>query len=147
MRAIALHAEEWIAAQPSHAVPHGATGPETHRILARSIAQLAIEGRARAIIAWTDLRSLRAISQTDVDVPVYAFADTDAELRALALLRGIRGIRIDRPADSRDFVRTAERLLGARRLLRPGERVVVATGFAGHGTERLWVRDVGAKAV
>jgi hypothetical protein len=25
--------------------------------------------------------------------------------------------------------------------------VVVATGFAGHGTERLWLRQVGAKVV
>ena len=82
-----------------------------------------------------------------MDVPIYAFADTDAELRALALLRGVRGIRIPHPVDTRDFVRTAERLLAARGLLRAGERVVVATGFAGRGTERLWVRDVGAKAV
>ena len=147
MRAIALRAEEWIAGQASHAAIQGATGTDTHLILARSTAQMAIEGRARAIITWTDLRSLRAISQTDVDVPVYAFADTDAELRARALLRGVRGIRVPRPADSRDFVRTAERLLGARGLVKAGDRVVVATGFAGRGTERLWVRDVGAKAV
>jgi pyruvate kinase len=147
MRAIALRAEEWIAAQPAHAAIQGATGPETHLILARSMAQLAIEGQARAIITWTDLRSLRAISQTDVDVPVYAFADSDAELRALSLLRGVRGIRVPRPADTRDFVRTAERLLAARGLVRAGERVVVATGFAGRGTERLWVREAGAKAV
>ena len=27
------------------------------------------------------------------------------------------------------------------------DRVVVATGFAGHGTERLWLRRVGERAI
>jgi hypothetical protein len=33
------------------------------------------------------------------------------------------------------------------RLAAAGDRIVVATGFAGLGTERLWLRSVGAKAV
>jgi hypothetical protein len=51
------------------------------------------------------------------------------------------------PSDSRDFVRVAERILRGARLLTTRDRVVVATGFAGHGTERLWLRQVGAKVV
>ncbi len=72
---------------------------------------------------------------------------TDAELRTLALLRGVRAIRMTHPSDSRDFVRVAERILRGARLLTTRDRVVVATGFAGHGTERLWLRQVGAKVV
>jgi hypothetical protein len=44
-------------------------------------------------------------------------------------------------------VRVAERILRGARLLTTRDRVVVATGFAGHGTERLWLRQVGAKVV
>jgi hypothetical protein len=51
------------------------------------------------------------------------------------------------PRDSRAFVRTAERLLRSQRLLAARDRIVVATGFAGNGTERLWLREVGARAV
>jgi pyruvate kinase len=80
-------------------------------------------------------------------VPIYAFGSSDAELRSLALLRGVRALRIPPPSDSRVFVRTAERLLRARRDLAAGDRIVVATGFAGRGTERLWLRQVGARAV
>jgi hypothetical protein len=56
-------------------------------------------------------------------------------------------VRIPHPRDSRVFVRTAERLLRAQRALAAGDRIVVATGFAGRGTERLWLRQVGARAV
>jgi hypothetical protein len=59
----------------------------------------------------------------------------------------VRALRIPHPSDSRVFVRTAERLLRARRDLAAGDRIVVATGFAGRGTERLWLRQVGARAV
>jgi hypothetical protein len=38
-------------------------------------------------------------------------------------------------------------MLRAARLVSTRDRVVVATGFAGRGTERLWLRQVGAKAV
>ncbi|MFM8785051.1 MAG: pyruvate kinase alpha/beta domain-containing protein, partial [Phycisphaerales bacterium] len=70
-----------------------------------------------------------------------------ADLRSLALLRGVHAVRTRRPADSRDFVRRAETLLRAARLVAAGDRIVVATGFAGHGTERLWLRRVGERTV
>ena len=149
MARIAHETEAWLARQPVREV-HARELVETEdaaAILARSMAQLATEGRARAIVTWTDARSVRFISQTDVRVPVYAFGDSPAQLRSLALLRGVRAVRMTHPVDSRDFVRRAEKLLRGLRLLRAGERIVVATGFAGRGTERLWVRDAGAKAV
>lgn len=149
MRRIAHASEDWLARQPLRKV-HAREMVDTTdaaAILARSMAQLATDGHARAIVAWTDARSLRFISQTDVHVPIYAFGDSEAMLRGLSLLRGVHAMRIPRPRDSRDFVRTAERLLRAGRFLRLGDRIVVATGFAGRGTERLWVRDTGAKAV
>jgi pyruvate kinase len=158
MRRIAIATERWIAAHPAewnpaagargprHASPMGDHAPAAE-VLARSIAQLATEAGARAVIAWTDAASLRFISQTDLNVPVYAFGDHDAELRSLALLRGVEAIRLPRPKDSRDFVRAAEALLRRARLLGTRNRVVVATGFAGRGTERLWLRHVGARAI
>jgi len=59
----------------------------------------------------------------------------------------VRAIRIPRPSDSRDFVRTAERLLRGGKHLSARDRIVVATGFAGHGTERLWLRQVASKVI
>lgn len=149
MRRIADEAEAWHRG-------HGAPAPlprelregsDPAAVLARSMAQMATDGHARAIVAWTDARSVRFISQTDVSVPIYAFGSDEASLRRLALMRGVRPIVLPRPADSRAFVRSAERELRARRLLRAGDRVVVATGFAGRGTERLWLRTVGDRAV
>jgi pyruvate kinase len=149
MRRIATETEGWVARQPPRSLRarEVAESSDPAAVLARSMAQMATEGGARAIIAWTDARSIRFISQTDVNVPIYAFGAGDPELRSLALLRGVRAVRIPRPADSRDFVRTAERLLRAARLVSSRDRVVVATGFAGRGTERLWLRQVGARAV
>jgi pyruvate kinase len=149
MRRIAQETEGWLSKQPPRALRSRelVESDEPAAVLARSMAQMATESHARAIIAWTDPRSLRFISQTDVNVPIYAFGSSDAELRTLALLRGVRAIRMAHPKDSRDFVRAAERLLRTARLLSTRDRVVVATGFAGHGTERLWLRQVGATAV
>ena len=149
MRRIATETEGWISRQPPRSLRarEVAESDDPAAVLARGMAQMATEAGARAIVAWTDARSIRFISQTDVNVPIYAFGSGDAELRSLALLRGVRAVRIPRPADSRDFVRTAERLLRAARLVSTRDRVVVATGFAGRGTERLWLRQVGAKAV
>jgi len=149
MRRIATETEGWVARQPPRSLRarEVAESSDPAAVLARSMAQMATEGGARAIIAWTDARSIRFISQTDVNVPIYAFGAGDPELRSLALLRGVRAVRIPRPADSRDFVRSAERLLRAARLVSSRDRVVVATGFAGRGTERLWLRQVGARAV
>ncbi|MBL9141783.1 MAG: pyruvate kinase [Phycisphaerae bacterium] len=149
MRRIALEAESWIARQPPRPVQARELfeSGDAAVILARSIAQLATDGGARAIVAWTDARSLRFISQTDVRVPIFAFGDHEPELRSLSLLRGVRAICVKRPIDTRDFVRTAERLLRGMGALKNGDRLVVATGFAGKGTERLWVRDAGAKTV
>jgi pyruvate kinase len=149
MRRIAVETERWVAAQPARALraTELAESSEPAAVLARSMAQMATAGHARAIVAFTDPRSVRFISQTDVHVPIYAFGSGDAELRSLALLRGVRAVRIPQPRDSRIFVRTAERLLRARRALAAGDRIVVATGFAGRGTERLWLRDVAARAV
>jgi pyruvate kinase len=149
MRRIAVETERWVAAQPARALraTELAESSEPAAVLARSMAQMATAGHARAIVAFTDPRSVRYISQTDVHVPIYAFGSSDAELRSLALLRGVRALRIPHPSDSRVFVRTAERLLRARRDLAAGDRIVVATGFAGRGTERLWLRQVGARAV
>ena len=149
MRRIAVETERWVAAQPARSLRARelAESSEPAAVLARSMAQMATAGHARAIVAWTDPRSIRFISQTDVHVPVYAFGSSDAELRSLALLRGVRAIRMPHPRDSRAFVRTAERLLRSQRLLAARDRIVVATGFAGNGTERLWLREVGARAV
>jgi len=149
MRRIATETEGWIARQPPRSLRarEVAESDDPAAVLARGMAQMATEAGARAIVAWTDARSIRFISQTDVNVPIYAFGSGDAELRSLALLRGVRAVRIPRPADSQDFVRTAERLLRAARLVSTRDRVVVATGFAGRGTERLWLRQVGANAV
>ncbi len=149
MRRIAEETESWLRNQPARALRSRelVESDEPAAVLARSMAQMATESHSRAIIAWTDPRSLRFISQTDVNVPIYAFGATDAELRTLALLRGVRAIRMTHPSDSRDFVRVAERILRGARLLTTRDRVVVATGFAGHGTERLWLRQVGAKVV
>jgi pyruvate kinase len=149
MRRIAVETERWVAAQPARSLraTELAESSEPAAVLARSMAQMATAGHARAIIAFTDPRSVRFISQTDVNVPIYAFGSDDADLRTLALLRGVRAVRIPHPRDSRVFVRTAERLLRAQRALAAGDRIVVATGFAGRGTERLWLRQVGARAV
>lgn len=149
MRRIACETERWIASQPGRSLRSRdlAESSEPAAVLARSMAQMATAGHARAIVAFTDPRSVRFISQTDVNVPIYAFGSSDAELRSLSLLRGVRAIRIAHPRDSRDFVRTAERLLRAQRGLAADDRIVVATGFAGRGTERLWLREVGARAV
>ena len=149
MRRIAQETESWLCKQPPRALRSRelVESDEPAAVLARSMSQMATDSHARAIIAWTDPRSVRFISQTDVNVPIYAFGATDAELRTLALLRGVCAIRIEHPTDSRDFVRAAERILRGARLLSTRDRVVVATGFAGHGTERLWLRQVGATAV
>jgi pyruvate kinase len=149
MRRIATETEAWLAKQPPRSVRarEVAESSDPAAVLARGMAQMATDAGARAIVAWTDARSIRFISQTDVNVPIYAFGAGDPELRSLSLLRGVRAVRIPRPADSRDFVRTAERMLRAARLVSTRDRVVVATGFAGRGTERLWLRQVGAKAV
>jgi pyruvate kinase len=149
MRRIAVETERWVAAQPARSLraTELAESSEPAAVLARSMAQMATAGHARAIVAFTDPRSVRFISQTDVNVPIYAFGSSDTELRTLSLLRGVRAVRIPHPRDSRVFVRTAERLLRAQRALAAGDRIVVATGFAGRGTERLWLRQVGARAV
>jgi len=149
MRRIAQEAERWTAAQPPAPLRAIALAesPEPAAVLARAIAQMAVDARARAVLCWTDARSVRFISQADVQVPIVAFGDDDAELRSLALLRGVHAIRARRPADSRDFVRRAEALLRSAGTLATDDRVVVATGFAGHGTERLWLRRVGERAI
>ena len=149
MRRIAQEAERWTAAQPPAPLRAIALAesPEPAAVLARAIAQMAVDARARAVLCWTDARSVRFISQADVQVPIVAFGDDDAELRSLALLRGVHAIRTRRPADSRDFVRRAEALLRSAGTLATDDRVVVATGFAGHGTERLWLRRVGERAI
>lgn len=149
MRRIAGETEAWLSKQPLGEIRARALieCADAAAILARSMAQLATEGNARAIVAWTDARSLRFISQTNVRVPIFAFGDSGAELRALSLLRGVHAVQMRHPEDSRDFVRATENLLRTRGVVRTGDRIVVATGFAGHGTERLWVRNVGAKAV
>jgi pyruvate kinase len=149
MRRIAQATESWLTGLPARALRSRelVESDDTAAVLARSMAQLATEGHARAIVTWTDPRSVRYISQTDVNVPIYAFGSTDTELRMLALFRGVRAIRIPRPADSRDFVRTAERLLRGGKHLSARDRIVVATGFAGHGTERLWLRQVASKVI
>jgi hypothetical protein len=149
MRRIAQEAERWTAAQPPAPLRAIALAesPEPAAVLARAIAQMAVDARARAVLCWTDARSVRFISQADVQVPIVAFGDDDAELRSLALLRGVHAIRTRRPVDSRDFVRRAEALLRSAGTLATDDRVVVATGFAGHGTERLWLRRVGERAI
>ena len=149
MRRIAHETESWIRRQPARSLRarEVAECPEPAAVLARAIAQMASEGGARAIVTWTDARSVRLISQTDVNVPVFAFGSSDSELRALALLRGVRAIRMDRPSSTAAFVRRAERALRAAGLASADDRIVVATGFAGLGTERLWLRSVGARAV
>ncbi|MFM8872311.1 MAG: pyruvate kinase [Phycisphaerales bacterium] len=149
MRRIAQEAERWTAAQPPAPLRAIALAesPEPAAVLARAIAQMAADARARAVVCWTDARSVRFISHADVQVPIVAFGDDDAELRSLALLRGVLAVRTRRPADSRDVVRRAETLLRAARLVAAGDRIVVATGFAGHGTERLWLRRVGERTV
>ena len=149
MHRIALETESWMRRQPPRGVParEVAESPEPAAVLARAIAQMASDGAARAIVAWTDARSVRFISQTDASVPVFAFGSSDAELRALSLLRGVRAVQMARPSSTAAFVRAAERALRAARLASAGDRIVVATGFAGLGTERLWLRSVGAKAV
>jgi pyruvate kinase len=149
MRRIAQEAERWTAAQPPAPLRAIALAesPEPAAVLARAIAQMAADARARAIVCWTDARSVRFISQADVQVPVIAFGNDDAELRSLALLRGVHAIRTRHPADSRDFVRRAETLLRSAGMLAAKDRIVVATGFAGHGTERLWLRRVGERTI
>ena len=149
MRRIAQEAERWTAAQPPAPLRAIALAesPEPAAVLARAIAQMAADARARAIVCWTDARSVRFISQADVQVPVIAFGNDDAELRSLALLRGVHAIRTRHPADSRDFVRRAETLLRSAGMLAAEDRIVVATGFAGHGTERLWLRRVGERTI
>ena len=148
MRRITEHAEDLLrdesfAAQPPEPLP--ANPRET--TLAMAARDVAERLDAAGIVAFTMTgATARHVSQRRPDIPIYALSPSETTCRRLALVWGVRPVRLPVYSTTDDMIRHGDARLQELGLVREGQTIVCmaggSTGTRG-GTDMLKVHAIG----
>lgn len=114
--------------------------------VARSVAAVANDIGARAVVVWTETGKLaRLVSKHRLDRPVIAVTRSAVVRRRLALYYGVSPVLAERPGETDGLVATVDALLTEGGWAGPGDLVVVAFGpgtLAGGDTGSIIIHTV-----
>jgi len=102
---------------------------QTEAAMARAVRQIIDTEHATAVAVFSVTgTAARMFAKTRLPVPILALSPDRAAARRMAMYYGVLPVRADAPAHTRDVLAMASRCLLERKVVAPGDRIVVVSG-------------------
>jgi len=124
MNRVATRTNDFLVSQPQmDSMPH--ENETQAAALAHGVASMTRGLEAKLVVLWAEFDdAVVHLSQSRLDVPILACCSRPDLLRRVQLLRGVKPVSMDEPADATEFLKMSDDLVQAEGWARPGESIV-----------------------